>query len=102
MTRLNAIVCSSLPAVWEIHVECLGTNATNPQCGKLCFTCRKEASDKELTAVLLADSKLLQLPLEALSFLQVNNVHCVAREFSLQMFYHRIAKFLLKESGKLH
>ena len=67
---------------------------------KFCFTCRQEASDKELTVVLLADSKLLQLPLEALKFLQVDNVCSVARDFSLQMFYYRITKFLPKESGK--
>ena len=63
------------------------------------ITCRKESSDKELTVVLLADSSLLQLPLEALSFLHADNIHSVARDFSLQMLYYRIAKFAPEDSG---
>ena len=66
----------------------------------LLVDCRRERSDKELTVVLLADSSLLQLPLEALSFLHTDNISSVTRDFSLQMFHHRIAKYAPENSGQ--
>lgn len=42
--------------------------------------------------ILLADPILLQMPLEALQFLQLDNVISISRDFSLQMFSHRCAK----------
>ena len=51
--------------------------------------------------MLLADSFLLQLPLEALSFLQHRAVVSVTRDFSLQMLYNRMVKFIsVDEAGK--
>ena len=61
---------------------------------------RKEKSDEGLTMVLLADFELLQLPLEALQMLQSDHVKAVARDFSLQMHYHRIKKYLVEDEGK--
>lgn len=55
----------------------------------------EEKSDSGLTVILLADFDLLQLPLEALSLLQSDCVTSVARDFSLQMLYHRINKFIV-------
>ncbi|KAK6186277.1 hypothetical protein SNE40_008346 [Patella caerulea] len=52
----------------------------------------KEPKDHHLSPesiVILADSVLLQLPLEALECLQGINVSSLSRDFSLQMFYHR-------------
>lgn len=39
--------------------------------------------------VLLADPMLMQMPLEALQFLQLDNIISISRDFSLQMFGHR-------------
>jgi hypothetical protein len=41
------------------------------------------------TVVIFADEFLLRLPLESLEFLKNSQVQCVARDFSLQMHYHR-------------
>ena len=56
--------------------------------------------DQEMSVVLLADSTLLRLPLEAMTVLQTKNIHSVARDFSLQMLCHRIGKFTADESSK--
>ncbi len=40
--------------------------------------------------VLLADRKLLELPLEALSILQEEGLHSVSRDFSLQLLHSRL------------
>ena len=61
---------------------------------------RREDSGKQLTVVLLADTDLLSLPLESLPMLQTGNVHCVARDFSLQMSYHRLCKMKQGEGKK--
>ncbi|CAI7993288.1 Cilia- and flagella-associated protein 46, partial [Geodia barretti] len=58
-----------------------------------------EKSDQGLTVVLLADFDLLQLPLEAMSLLQSQCVKSVSRDFSLQMQYHRIQKFLVEDEA---
>ncbi|CAG6017918.1 unnamed protein product [Menidia menidia] len=42
--------------------------------------------------VILADKKLLELPLESLSILQSEGLSSVSRDFSLQIFYSRIRK----------
>ena len=54
--------------------------------------------DNKLAIVLLADTYLMQLPLEALTFLHSTNILTVCRDFSLQILHHRIAKFQ-SESG---
>ena len=64
------------------------------------FPCREEKSDEGLTVVLLADFELLKLPLEALKLLQSDRIKAVSRDFSLQMHYLRIKKFLADEEGK--
>lgn len=58
--------------------------------------------------ILLADPILLQMPLEALQFLQLDNVISISRDFSLQMFGHRCGKdeaaqgkFVVKQSFNL-
>ena len=53
-----------------------------------------------MTVVLLADFDLLQLPLEAMSLLQSQCVKSVSRDFSFQMQYHRIQKFLVEDEGE--
>lgn len=40
--------------------------------------------------MLLADRKLLELPLEALSILQEEGLHSVSRDFSLQLLHSRL------------
>lgn len=42
--------------------------------------------------VLLADRKLLELPLESLSMLQEEGLSSVSRDFSLQLFHSRLKK----------
>lgn len=42
--------------------------------------------------ILLADSMLMHMPLEALEFLQVENVTAMCRDFSLSLFHHRFYK----------
>ncbi len=64
------------------------------------LNCSREKSDKELTIVVLADTLLLQLPLEALEIFHAKNIQSVARDFSLQILYHRLEKFAMDESGK--
>ena len=61
---------------------------------------RREKMDREMSVVLLADSTMLRLPLEAMTVLQTKNIHSVARDFSLQMLCHRIGKFTADESSK--
>ena len=41
------------------------------------------------TVVILADENLLRLPLESLSVFKSSQVHCLARDLSLQMHFHR-------------
>ncbi|XP_051937204.1 cilia- and flagella-associated protein 46 [Hippocampus zosterae] len=57
---------------------------------------KKVASHEEGTAgefvVLLADSKLMELPLEALSVLEGDLLNSISRDFSLQLFCSRIPR----------
>ncbi len=62
--------------------------------------CRREKSDKDLSVVVLADTLLLRLPLEALELFQTRNVQSVTRDFSLQILSHRLEKFSADESGQ--
>ena len=48
----------------------------------------KEASQEYL--ILLADQYLMQLPLEALSVLQTENLTSITRDVSLQMFFNKV------------
>ena len=64
------------------------------------FNNRGETTDSGLTVILLADFDLLQMPLEALSLLKMDCVKSVARDFSLQMLFHRIRKFVVQDEGK--
>eukprot|EP00731_Ephydatia_muelleri_P020303 Em0013g30a len=59
---------------------------------------QREGGDKKLVLVLLADTTLMQLPLEALGFLHSTTITAVCRDFSLQMLHYRMAKFQ-NESG---
>ena len=65
----------------------------------VCVFYRNESSVQEMSVVLLADTGLLQLPLEALGFLHEGTVHTVSRDLSLQMLHHRISKFISDDSG---
>lgn len=51
-------------------------------------------------AILLADTDLLELPLEALKVFQADSIASLSRDFSLQMFYHRF--FQDNPTGNLH
>lgn len=67
----------------------------------VCIVLRREGGgDKKLVLVLLADTTLMQLPLEALDFLHCTNITAVCRDFSLQMLHYRMAKFQNESSGK--
>lgn len=59
--------------------------------------CRREQPDKALTFVLLVDSSLAQLPLEALPVFSSETVHTVTRDFSLQMLCNRLKKFAVDD-----
>lgn len=61
---------------------------------------RREKMDREMCVVLLADSTLLRLPLEAMTILQTKNIHSVARDLSLQVLCHRMEKFTADEPSK--
>uniref|UniRef100_UPI0037E7646D cilia- and flagella-associated protein 46 n=1 Tax=Semicossyphus pulcher TaxID=241346 RepID=UPI0037E7646D len=50
----------------------------------------KSAADPGQCVVLLADRKLLELPLEALSILQQDGLTSVSRDFSLQLLHSRL------------
>ncbi|XP_025093435.1 cilia- and flagella-associated protein 46-like isoform X2 [Pomacea canaliculata] len=54
----------------------------------LSLTSSKDASNE--CFILLPDADLLELPLEALSCLQADGIDSLTRDFSLQMFYHRM------------
>ena len=49
--------------------------------------------------VLLADSSLAALPLEALPVFSNETVHAVTRDFSLQMLCNRLKKFTVDEGN---
>ncbi|XP_042358180.1 cilia- and flagella-associated protein 46 [Plectropomus leopardus] len=58
----------------------------------------KSPADPGEYVVLLADRKLLELPLEALSILQEEGLSSVSRDFSLQLLHSRLHR---EESGKV-
>ena len=53
----------------------------------------KEGSQEYL--ILLADQHLMQLPLEALSVLQTENLTSVSRDVSLQMLFNKVHQQIL-------
>ena len=53
---------------------------------------------KELYVVLLADTRLLALPLESLPLLKQQSICSVTRDFSLQMLQHRMSKNASEET----
>lgn len=54
----------------------------------------KENNGKELlSVVILGDSDILQLPLEAMAIFEQDSIASVVRDFSLQILYHRIQVF---------
>ena len=61
--------------------------------------CRREHHDKVLTFVLLVDSTLAALPLEALPVFSNDTIHAVTRDFSLQMLCNRLKKFTVDEGN---
>lgn len=61
---------------------------------------RVEDQDKELTIVLLIDTELAELPLEALSCLHKKNIKSLSRDFSLQLLHHRLKNMSTTEEGK--
>lgn len=56
----------------------------------LCLCTVKVQMEPGEFVVLLADRKLLELPLEALSFLQEKRLSSVSRDFSLQLLHSRL------------
>jgi len=50
----------------------------------------EEPTTNNYTVVLLADSDLLELPLEALSSLKADCIDSISRDISLQMMHHRL------------
>lgn len=63
-------------------------------------SCSKEnTGDKELYVVLLADTRLLSLPLESLPLLKQQSICSVTRDFSLQMLQHRMSKNASEDTG---
>lgn len=61
-------------------------------CGFVCvcvYTVKVPVEPREFV-VLLADRKLMELPLEALSFLQEESLGSVSRDFSLQLLHSRL------------
>ncbi|XP_014779855.1 cilia- and flagella-associated protein 46 [Octopus bimaculoides] len=68
-----------------------------PSCSSTVF---KESSDNGCI-IILADSDLLELPLESLSvFREFENIISVSRDISLQLFYHRFHQDEVSEETK--
>ncbi|XP_069001354.1 cilia- and flagella-associated protein 46 [Embiotoca jacksoni] len=83
------------PLLTQFDFSCLRPQAASlpdPETAKT-----KDKEEKESSAakpgdyvVVLADRKLLELPLESLSVLQQEGLSSVSRDFSLQLFYSRL------------
>ncbi|XP_064381874.1 cilia- and flagella-associated protein 46-like [Halichondria panicea] len=58
---------------------------------------RREKIDRDICVVVLADTHLLRLPLEAMEIFQAKNIRSVTRDFSLQVLCHRLEKFTANE-----
>ena len=52
--------------------------------------------------MILADNKLLQLPLEGLSIFSEPNVNAVSRDFSLQVLANRLEKYVGDEASGIY
>ena len=59
----------------------------------LCYNSSKENSDSHLSIVILSDSEVFKLPLEAMAVFHQPQITSVSRDFSLQMLHHRIQVF---------
>ncbi|XP_069140158.1 cilia- and flagella-associated protein 46-like isoform X2 [Argopecten irradians] len=70
----------------------LNPQVVTPASGKEAKNAPVEPPPSIECAILLVDNYLMQLPLEALEFLQVENIASLSRDFSLQLFYHRFYK----------
>ena len=63
--------------------------------------CRRE-KDNKLTFVILADSYLMQLPLEALTMFSYPCVGAVSRDFSMQTLSCRLQRFSGENAGEYY
>ncbi|XP_075933471.1 cilia- and flagella-associated protein 46 [Anarhichas minor] len=81
------------PVLTQFDFSCLRTQAAPPPVPQVTKTKEKEekgSSEPGKCVVLLADRKLLELPLEALSILQDQCLTSVSRDFSLQLLHSRL------------
>lgn len=72
----------------ECLVEFQEVCKSSPVTSQSLLFCRQEPVAD--TVVILADQYLLQLPLEALPLFQHADIKSVTRDFSLQVFCHRL------------
>ncbi|XP_069395061.1 cilia- and flagella-associated protein 46 isoform X1 [Paralichthys olivaceus] len=70
--------------------SCLETNQSKDKDEKRSSDAAKLPTESGECVVLLADSKLLELPLESLSILQEEGLSSVSRDFSLQLLHSRL------------
>ncbi|XP_051232115.1 cilia- and flagella-associated protein 46 [Dicentrarchus labrax] len=77
------------PLLTQFDLSCLRPQAASLPVPEMTKTKDKEAEAGEYV-VLLADKKLLELPLEALSILQEEGLSSVSRDFSLQLLHSRL------------
>ena len=49
--------------------------------------------------ILLADSDLMEFPLESLELLDNGRIHSVSRDFSLQMLYERMKNYVVENTN---
>ncbi|XP_044070722.1 cilia- and flagella-associated protein 46 isoform X2 [Siniperca chuatsi] len=81
------------PLLSQFDFSCLRPQAALLQVPEMTKTKDKEdkgSSEPGEYVVLLADTKLLELPLEALSVLQAEGLSSVSRDFSLQLLHSRL------------
>ncbi|XP_070772644.1 cilia- and flagella-associated protein 46 [Enoplosus armatus] len=82
------------PLLTQFDFSCLRPQAASLQGPEMTKTKEKEekgsSAEPGENVVLLADRKLLELPLEALSILQLDGLSSVSRDFSLQLLHSRM------------
>ena len=61
--------------------------------------CSSESSSKELDAILLVDSDLMEFPLESLELFDNCRIRSVSRDFSMQMLYERMKHHLVESTN---
>lgn len=52
-----------------------------------------------MDVILLADSDLMEFPLESLELLDNGRIHSVSRDFSLQMLYERMKNYVVENTN---